>query len=222
MRNAITAFILCLCASLLLNMNGIGMADAVAAAGPDEKNFIYYVNTSGSMSLNYHERGTSRIDVAVNLLHAINDEMPDIDANIGVYTFAPHKEFRRVSPFDRDALTEAFNQIPTDFQFAGRVTPMSHGILNLDPMIAALPGTVDFIVATDGGGNVGPSVDEVIENVYLRFGDRVCFHFISFAKDSSEKAFIKTLSDLNDCSVSVEAVDLLDESARADFIENLF
>jgi len=222
MRNTVTALILCFCTSLLLNMSGIGMADAAAAAGPDEKNFIFYVDTSGSMSLRYHERGTSRIDVAVDLLHALNDEIPDIDANIGVYTFAPHKEFRRVSPFDRDALTEAFNQIPTDFEFAGRVTPMSHGILNLDPMIAALPGTVEFIVVTDGGPNVDPPVDEVIENVYLRFGDRICFHFISFAKKSSEKALIKTLSDLNDCSVSVEAVDLLDASARADFIEKVF
>ncbi len=222
MRNAITAFILCLCASLLLNMSGIGMADANAATDPDEKNFIFYIDTSGSMSLSYHEKASSRIDVAVKLLHALNDELPDIDANVGVYTYAPHKEFRRVSPFDRDALTNAFNHIPTDFQFAGRVTPMAHGILNLDPMIASLPGTVDFIVITGGDANVGPPVDEVIQNVYDRFGDRVCFHFISFAKDSSEKAFVKALSDLNECSVSVEAVDLLDESARADFIETVF
>ncbi len=222
MRNALTALILCLCASLLLNMSGTGTADAMPTPGPDEKNFIYYVDISGSMSLSYHERRSSKIDVAVKLLHAINDEMPDIKANVGVYTFGPHLEYRRVIPYDRGALTEAFNQIPTDFKFAGRPTPMGSGIQNLDTTIAALPGTVAFVVITDGESNIGDPPAEVIQDVYDRYGDKVCFHFISFARKSADKAFVENLSKMNECSVSVEAVDLLDESARADFIEKVF
>ncbi len=222
MRNAITAVILCLCDSLLLNMSGTGMADAMTASGPDEKNFIYYVDVSGSMSMRYHERRSSKIDVATKLLHAINDEMPDINASVGVYTFGQHLEYRRVEPFDRDALTEAFNQIPTDFKFTGRLTAMGSGIQNLDTTIAALPGSVEFIVISDGESNAGDPPGEVIGDVYERYGDRVCFHFISFARKSGEKAFVRDLSKMNDCSVLAEAVDLLDESARADFIEKVF
>lgn len=221
MRNAIAAYILCLCASLLLNMSGIGTAEAMPETDAEGKNFIFYVDISGSMSAGY-QGGASKMDVAVKLLHAINKEMPDIKANVGVYTFGPHEEYRRVIPFDRDALTEAFNQIPTDFTLAGRPTPMARGIQNLDTTIAALPGSVSFVVIADGESNFGPPPAEIIQGVYDRYGDRVCFHFISFAKKSAEKAFIKDLSEINDCSILVEGVDLLDESARADFIEKVF
>lgn len=222
MRNAIMGFIFCFCVSMLLNMSGNGMAEAMPETGPDGKHFIFYVDNSGSMSLGYHERGSSKMDVAVKLLHALNDEMPDIKANVGVYTYGPHREYRRVIPYDRDSLKEAFNQIPTDFAFAGRITPMGSGIQNLDTTIAALPGTVNFVVVTGGDYNAGDPPDEVIQNVYERYEDRVCFHFISFARKASEKDFVQNLSGLNECSVLADAVDLLDESARANFIEKVF
>lgn len=222
MRKAITTFILCFCVSLLLNISGNGMVEAMPETDPNIKSFIFYVDNSGSMSLRYHERGSSKMDVAVQLLHAINDETPDMEANVGIYTYGPHREYRRVIPYDRDAVTEAFNQIPTDFAFAGRITPMGSGIQNLDTTIAALAGPVEFVVITDGNYNSGDPPEEVIQNVYDRYGDRVCFHFISFAKKSFEKAFVKNLSELNDCSVMAEAVELLDEAVRADFIAKVF
>ena len=246
MRTALTALILCLCASLLLNMSGTGTADAMSAPGPDDKNFIYYVDISGSMSLGYLEKQSSKIggavkafcrifapqrqpkqqlskiNLAIKLLHRLNEEMPDIKANVGVYTFGPHREYRRVIPYDRDSLTEAFNQIPTDFKFAGRPTPMGSGIQNLDTTIAALPGSVSFIVITDGESNIGDPPAEVIQDVYDRYGDRVCFHFISFAENPSEKTFVANLSTINQCSVLVEAIDQFNEIVRADFIEKVF
>jgi OmpA-OmpF porin, OOP family len=223
MRNSITAIFVCLWASLLLSISGISMADAMPGTDP-VKNFIFYVDISGSMSHGYpdEKKDPSKIITAVKLLHAINDEMPDMAANFGVYTFGPHQEYRRITPFDRDALAETFNQIPTDLTFSGRLTPMSDGILNLDTYIAALPGPVTFIVIADGESNVPPPPADVIQDAYDRYGDRVCFHFISFAQKPPEKAFMKSLSDINDCSVSVEAANLLDASVRADFIEKVF
>lgn len=222
MRNAITTVVLCFCVSLLLSMSGNGMAEAMPETDPDGRNFIFYVDNSGSMGLGYRERDSSKIEVAVNLLHAISDEMPDIDANVGVYTYGPHREYRRVIPYDRESLKDAFNQIPTDYRFSGRATPMGTGIQNLDTRIAALPGAVNFIVVTEGRSNAGDPPKEVIQNVYDRYGDRVCFHFISFAGEPSEKAFVENLAGLDDCSVLAEAVYLHNESARADFIEKVF
>lgn len=222
MRNAILIFIFCLCASLLVNLGGIGVAYAMPATKLAGKNFVFYVDISGSMSMSYHEKQSSKIDVAVKLLHAINDEMPDMDANVGFYTYGPHLEYRRVTPFDRDQLRGAIRQLPTDIPFSGRPTPMSAGIQNLDTTIAALPGNVAFIVITDGESNFGDPPAEVIQDAYARHGNRLCFHFISFAKNSDEKALVKKLSDLSACSVTAEAVDLLDESVRADFIAKVF
>ena len=209
------------CALVLLGAQK-ALAQTQTIIEPRADNFIFYVDNSGSMMFDYEAAGEDKIKVARDLLLTINDELPELDADFGVYTYGPYKEYRPATPYDRQDMTRAFEAIPDDFEIFGRRTPMGQDLIKVDERISGLQGDIAVVVLTDGESNIGPRPAGVMQDMYQRYGDRICFHFISVAQTAGEKALVEELAGINPCTVKIDAADLQKDFARADFIQDVF
>ncbi|WP_045210660.1 OmpA family protein [Desulfonatronovibrio magnus] len=197
---------------------------------PRAENFIFLIDNSGSMGFDYRDKGMKKSELARDVVLALNSEVPELDANFGVYSFAPYKEFRSVSGFNRQAIAGAVQSVPTEFDVFGRTTPMGQDLMKLDNYVSGLSNRVAVIVVTDGESNVGVEPKAVMRDMYSKYGNRLCFHFVSLAQKpsagtvtSDEQAFIDQLAGLNACTVTADAGELVAKDfVRADFIQRVF
>lgn len=212
-----------------MGLSSLSLAETKTVIEPKAENFIFFIDNSGSMGFDYDKLGMKKTKVARDLVLAINEELPELEANFGVYSFGPYRELKAVSGYNRQAIADAVNAIPTDFDVFGRLTPTGAGLRQLDGPISRLQGRTAVIIVTDGESNLGPHPRDVMQDMYSRYGNRICFHFISLAQKpsagtttSDEQAFIDNLAGINPCSVTGQARDLSKEFVRADFIRKVF
>ncbi len=218
-----------ICLIFLLGTGSFAFAQAQTVIEPKAENFIFYVDNSGSMMFEHEESGKAKTKAARDLLLLINEELPALDANFGVYTYGPYREFQPAAGFNRQGMANAFNSIPTDFEIYGRQSPMGSGLMSLDSKIMGLKDRIAVVVVTDGESNLGPHPRDIMNDMYSKYGNRICFHFISFAQkppagttSSDEQAFVNDLAGLNPCSVKADAGSLAQDFVRADFIRDVF
>jgi OmpA-OmpF porin, OOP family len=210
------------CLIFLLGLGASSFAQTQTIIEPKAENFIYFVDNSGSMMFMHNEMDMAKSLAARDLLLAINQEVPELDANFGVYTYGPYRQFRPASGFNREEIAAAINSIPTQFDIFGRRTPMGSGLMSLNDPISGLQDRIAVILVTDGESNIGPHPRDIMNDMYNRYGDRICFHVISLAQSAEEKALANELAGLNPCTVKADAGDLAKDFVRADFIRDVF
>lgn len=229
MKKPFKLLMLILCLIFLLGTAGVSFAQTQTVIEPRAENFIFYVDNSGSMEFDYAPLEMKKSAVARDILQDITREVPEMEANYGVYTYGPYKEYKSSAEFNRQALADGFNAIPTDVEIFARQTPMGSGFQSLNNPVSSLQDRTAVIVVTDGESNIGSNPKNVLSDMYSRYGDKICFHFISLAQDppagttsSDEQAFVDELAGLQPCSVKADASELANDNARADFINQVF
>ncbi len=215
--------LLFICALVLFGVQNAVGQETRTVIEPRADNFIFYVDNSGSMMLDYQAKDEDKMAVAKDLLLALNEDLPELDADFGVFTYGPFGVYRPVSPYERADMARAFRSIPDEFGIFGRRTPMGGDLVRADnEYISGLQGDIAVIAVTDGESNIGPRPGEVMRDMYAHYGDRICFHFISLAQTEREVGLVEDLSGINPCSVTIQAEDLQKDFARADFIREVF
>ncbi|WP_291322666.1 OmpA family protein [Desulfonatronospira sp.] len=195
---------------------------------PKADNFVLHVDNSGSMMFDYKELDQKKSKVARDILLTLNQELPQLDVNFGLYTYGPFKEFLSISPYDKGAFENAVEEIPTDFEIFGRRTPLGGDLLKLSDDLAELQGDIAVVIISDGESNVGPRPVPVMEKMYQEYGDRLCFHFISLAQSSGttvrdETAAMEEMAAVNPCTHTIDAGAFMQKDfARSDFIRKVF
>jgi OOP family OmpA-OmpF porin len=216
------AAIVSLCVVALFGVAATAGAQTEIVIEPKAENFVFFVDNSGSMAFDYGKAGMTKAEAAREALAAINNDIPGMDVNAGAYTFGPYKEYSPARPFNREALAGTLSAIPTDIPVFGRMTPMGDGLQSLNAPLSGLRDRIAVIAVADGESNWGPEPRGIMQGMYDSYGDKICFHFISYAQTPSEKAFIDDLAGLNACSVVADGASLMQDAYRADFIERVF
>ncbi len=198
------------------------LAETRTIIEPKADNFIFYVDNSGSMMFDYEELGKDKSVVARDTLLQLNQEIPDLDVNFGVYTYGPYNEYLSPSSYSEAAVGDAFESIPVETDIFGRRTPMGQDLIKVSEKLAELQGDIAVIAVTDGESNVGPRPGPVMEEMYQEYGDRICFHFISLAQSDAERSQVEEWAGINPCSVKIDADELQKDFVRADFIRDVF
>ncbi|RQD76808.1 OmpA family protein [Desulfonatronospira sp. MSAO_Bac3] len=217
----VRSFLLLFFAASLLGAQH-ALAETRTIIEPRADNFIFYVDNSGSMMFDYEELGKDKSLVARDTLLQLNQDIPDLDVNFGVYTYGPYEEYMSPSSYDESAVAEAFESIPVEFEIFGRRTPMGRDLIQVSDELAELQGDIAVIAVTDGESNIGPRPGRVMEEMYQEYGDRICFHFISLAQSDAERSNVQDWAGINPCSVKIDADELQKEFVRADFIREVF
>jgi len=161
-------------------------------------NFIILFNRSSSMSKPFQNTGLTTLEAAVQFFKERNEILPDLGYNAGLYLLAPFKPVYTMQKYDRDKFAAAIDQLPTK---ASGPTLLQRGLFKLDSILSGLSGRTVVFLYSDGSyshmtGSRKPA------DIAKRLADKynVCFYVISTAKSDQEKAVLKAVASINECS----------------------
>ncbi len=166
---------------------------------PKVDNILFFQDYSGSMAMGHKTYASKKIAMSKNLLYALNEKLPALGYNVGVYTFAPFAEMAAVAPYDQAAVAAGIGKIATKYSVFQRKTPMGYGIMDLRPVLDTLSGKTAIIMLSDGVHNEGIDPIEQARAIYASYPN-VCFHIISFADDKYGQSILDAIAALSDCS----------------------
>jgi OOP family OmpA-OmpF porin len=161
-------------------------------------NFIVLFDSSSSMKEPFQDSGLTTLDAAKKFLKDRNEILPDLGYNAGLYLLTPFKPIYMMQKYDRDKFGAAIDQLPVK---ASGPTLMQQGLLKLDGILSGLSGRTVVFLFTDGSYSHMPGSRKPVE-IAKRLSDKynVCFYVISTAKDDQQKAVLKAVASINECS----------------------
>lgn len=208
---------------VVLSMALVLLAASVATAA--EKyvrkvdNFIFLVDTSGSMADKYAGSKESKIALSKSILERINAMLPELGYKGGLNTAAPAVELKAVEPYQAAAYGAAIAKLSTDI--GSRPTPLGVGLAGLEPVLKNMVGRNAIIVLSDGQENEGVATLKVASELSEKYG--VCFHAISFADSvNGNQDLLDKLTALKSCGVGASAAQVADDAALKNFVRAVF
>jgi OOP family OmpA-OmpF porin len=222
MKPVIKTAILIFSAVFLTSLASPGLAQSKTVIEPRAENFVFFVDNSGSMGFDYKPLEMPKSQAAKDLLAAVSQDLPRMDATFGVYTYAPYKKYLPAGTPGSQGLKGSFEALPVEFPIFDRQTPMGQDLKSFDGALSRLQDRINVIVATDGESNRGPEPVGILREMDNNYGDRLCFHFLSFAQSAEEKALVDQMARVQSCSTTTEAHTLADDAGRQAFIEKVF
>ncbi len=208
---------------VVLSMALVLLAASVATAAEKYTrkvdNFIFLVDTSGSMADKYVGAKESKIALAKSILERINAMLPELGYKGGLNTAAPFVELKAIEPYQAAAYGEAIAKLPTDI--GSRPTPLGVGLASLEPALKNMTGRNAIIVLSDGQENEGIETLTVASKLSEKYG--VCFHTIGFADSvNGNQELLDKLTALKSCGVSTSAAQVADDAALKNFVRAVF
>ena len=186
------------------------------------ESFNYLVGDSGSMMMNFPSVGKTKMAVAKEVIKRVNDMVPELGYQGGLYTFAPYGAVVNQGPWVRSTLAAGVDSLKDNLETFARFTPMGDGIQAHNGIISQMTPRAAVILVSDGESNRGISPIDEVKAIYAA-NPNVCFHVISVASSPEGQATLDAIAALNACSVSVKAIDLLKSDAAVDkFVGDVF
>lgn len=203
------------------------MALVVAAQAPAETlkpkvdNFVLFVDYSGSMAMNSDSLKGVKIKHAKELIARMNAEIPALNYNGGVATFAPYEVLLAPKPYNKADVAAANAKIKTDYEIYGRNTPMGMGLKDLDPVLAKFTGKTALIIFTDGDSNYGSDPVAEAKALYAKYPN-LCIHVVSYADNARGKMVVDEIRAISRCTVPADALALNDPAALKKYVKDVF
>lgn len=197
-------------------------AHSVETCAKRIESFSYLVDYSGSMMMKYKPLGQTKMAIAKTVINRINEMVPGLDYQGGLYTFAPYNEIVAQGPWDRAAIAQGVSRLQENLEVFGRFTPMGNGIQAHDAVIKNMIPRAGVILVTDGASNRGVNPVDEVKAVYAS-NPNVCFHVISLADTEEGKRTIQEIAALNSCTVVADGFELFQSDAAVDkFVGDVF
>ena len=197
-------------------------AHSVETCAKRIESFNYLVDYSGSMMMKDKPLGQTKMAIAKTVINRINEMVPGLDYQGGLYTFAPYNEIVAQGPWDRAAIAEGVSRLQENLEVFGRFTPMGNGIQAHDPVIKNMIPRAAVILVTDGASNRGVNPVDEVKAVYAS-NPNVCFHVISLADTEEGQRTIAEIAALNSCTVVADGFELFQSDAAVDkFVGDVF
>ena len=194
---------------------------------PKVNSFDFLVDYSGSMMMKNNSAGLvsrtqSKMDTAKEALLRVNDKIPALGYSGSLHTFATVSEVLRQGTYNQSSMEMAIKSLKTNLEIYGRQTPMGDGIAALTSAYNTMSRKTAVIMVTDGNSNYGSDPVAQVTALYNSNPD-ICVHVISLADTPEGKETLKTIANMRNCSVIVEAADLnRSDAAVAQFVNDVF
>jgi OOP family OmpA-OmpF porin len=203
-----------------------GLSSALAMdLVPKVDNFIFLVDSSGSMGREYKDSGKTKIVLAKEILSQLNRHIPELGYISTLETLAPLKTYAEPAVYSRMDYGQAINAIPTDiltWGFIGNPTPLGESIAAMSSTIECTPDSKALILISDGGNNQGTDPIKAASALYEKHHPNLCIHVISLAETATDQKLLDDIASLNSCSESTTYEDLQNQDSRAAFIQEVF
>jgi len=203
-----------------------GLSNALALdLVPKIDNFMFLIDSSGSMGWEYAHSGKTKIELAKETLAQINNHIPELGYVGALDTLAPLKTYGNAKIYNRATYGKAINMVPTDiltWGFIGNPTPLGEGLASMDSLIGCMQGSKALILISDGGNNLGPDPIKAAQKLYEKYHPNLCIHVISLADTAKGQKLLDDIASLSSCSVSYKITDLQNQETRSDFVREVF
>ncbi len=211
-------------AAIFFIYGGLSSASAMDLV-PKIDNFIFLVDSSGSMGWEYKESGKTKIVLAKEILSQLNRHIPELGYISTLDTLAPLKTYAEPAVYNSMAYGQAIDDIPTDiltWGFMGNPTPLGEGIAAMDSLIGAMTGSKALILVSDGGNNRGGDPIAAARALYEKHHPNLCIHVISLADTAKGQKRLDEIAALSSCSAATTYDELQNQDNRIAFVQNVF
>jgi OOP family OmpA-OmpF porin len=211
-------------ATMILIYGGLTAVSAMDLV-PKIDNFIFLVDSSGSMGWEYKATGKTKITLAKEILSDLNKHIPELGYVSSLETMAPLMTYAEPALYDTASYGQAINMIPTDiltWGFIGNPTPLGEGLVAMDSIISCMPGSKALILVTDGGHNRGKEPVKAAQALYEKHHPELCIHVVSLAQTAQEHKLVQDMASLSSCSATITYEELQNPDKRAAFIQKVF
>jgi OOP family OmpA-OmpF porin len=206
-------------AVLMLGLSAAGWAKQKQV--PKVDNFLVLYDASGSMRMEYMGSGERKAELAKEALMAMNEAIPQLGYEAGLYTVAPgFQAYQDMERYTTMAYGDAIEELPVPSGVYGIHTPLASGMERLDEVLSGLEGSTAVILVSDGGENRGGSPVDVARDLYAKHD--VCFHVVSYAQSDAEKEIVNGIASLEGCSEMISGEDIQAEAALESFVHAVF
>jgi len=208
--------------ALVMTMSFAFAATASAKMVKKVDNFIFFTDQSGSMAQKHKTLGERKIDMAIKNMQAMNQAVPALDYTSGLFLFAPFEGKSGPGAYNKASMANTITSVGTDFDIYGRRTTMGNGLIDLDPVIAALSGKTAVIMFTDGDSNLGADPVAQARALYAKYGNNLCIHIVSYGDNARGQMIIDNIRSLSSCTVVTDYTSLSSPGGMNAFVKDVF
>lgn len=190
---------------------------ASASAAPVDctkkiESFDFVVDYSGSMMMTNAQLKKSKIQVAKDVMHRINDAIPAQSFNGGLHTITPNGTIYAQGAWDRGNMHAAIDQLKDGFPIYGRMTYMGDSLNSYESFMSSMQRDAALILFSDGANNMGRDFVETARQIYASQRNLV-IHIVSFADTDEGEANLKAIAGMHPEAQYVRAEDLATDDA---------
>jgi len=206
--------------SLLLVMCAASVAVAAETYVKKVDNFIFLVDTSGSMNDKFMDTKKTKNALVADIMGRINKAIPELGYQGALATVAYPAMLQKMEVYKSAAYGKSLTLLPVDTGV--RSTPLGDGIAALEPTVKGLSGRTGIILLSDGQENDGAAkAVAAASDLAKKYG--VCFHVISFADPvNGDQELLNKIASNKSCSVTATATQLADQKALEKFVKDIF
>ena len=194
---------------------------------PKINSFDFLVDQSGSMMMKNNSTSVTgkiptKMAIAKEALLRVNQEIPALGYSGSLHTLAPVSEVLPLGTYNEGSMKKAIESLKSELPIYGRQTPMGDGISAMTSAYNRMSRKAGVIMVTDGASNLGSDPIAQATALYNSNPD-ICIHVISLADTAEGKNTIKKIASMRNCSVVVEAQDLIrNDAAVQKFVNDVF
>jgi OOP family OmpA-OmpF porin len=181
--------------------------------------FAFVADLSGSMMLPASDLGNEpKIVLAKRLLGLINDRIPELPRQAGLFTMGPAATAVRMGDWNRLIFGNAIAALPAKLPVYGRVTRPGRDITALSPSLNLRNGAL--ILVSDGWRSLDPDGVAAFRSALQASG--ATLHIISFADSAEGEASLQALAALSPAPCASARDLLFNPSALDAFVRSVF
>lgn len=192
-------------ALMIAALPGTAHASAMSRYVQTADNFIILFDSSGSMAAPYEPSGTDRLNAAIDLLKAVNRDIPEFDYTAGLYTFTPWNEYYGLKTYDKAAFDKAIDALPKEVpggRMFGPPTPIGEAMLKLSGLLKELKGRTVVMLFSDGLNTDDRDPVRIAHSLGSQHD--VCFMVVSLATTPTGRELLHGIATASPCSLNVD------------------
>ena len=181
-----------------------------------------------SDSMNGYVVGDSKFAIAKDVVHRINQTLPEDLASVGaLMTFGHHsmqsknlaETYFGPAAYNREEFSEGLDAV----KYAGGTSPLSSALVAAGEHLATVEGQFAIVVVSDGlkKESLG-SAPAAVKQLKEQFGDNLCVYTVQVGDDAAGKALLDAITAAGGCGFAEAAGNLDSPAAMAEYVEKVF
>ncbi|MFO7494189.1 MAG: VWA domain-containing protein, partial [Desulfobacterales bacterium] len=186
--------------------------------------FVIVLDASSSMAETY--QGSHKITLAKKVVSGINETLPPIDAKAALVAFGSGEcldKQHALALFGPASYNRSEMAVGLDsLKCVGGTSPMYDGTELAGQKAQESLGQVALLVVSDGEDINQDAVISSVQSLKDAMGERLCIYTVQVGDDSKGAKLMKSIADVGGCGFAVNADEISDPTAMADFVTKVF